>query len=145
MKFAELNDHETGAPVAQAEQVVQLPLGLLGFERYKRFALTSSPEEAPFLWLQVVDDADLAFLVVSPFVVDPGYSPDIPDTDAQFLGLKGPHDALVFNIVTLHKHGPATINLKGPIVINRHTFIGKQVVPLNAADLSLRHPLPAGA
>lgn len=145
MKFAELNDHEAGAPVAQSEQVVQLPLGLLGFERYKRFALVSSPEEAPFLWLQVVDDADLAFLVVSPFAVDADYSPDIPEADAQFLGLKNPHDALVYNIVTLHKQGPATVNLKGPVVINRHTFIGKQVVPLNAADLSLRHPLPAGA
>jgi len=32
--------------------------------------------------------------------------------------------------------------LKGPIVINRHTHIGKQVIITNAADYSVHHPLP---
>jgi flagellar assembly factor FliW len=33
------------------------------------------------------------------------------------------------------------VNLKGPIVVNRHTLVAKQVVPHNAADYSVRHPL----
>ena len=53
-----------------------------------------------------------------------------------------PTDAILFNIVTLRGSDPATINLKGPIVINRHTMIGKQVIPNNAAAYSLHHPLP---
>ena len=60
----------------------------------------------------------------------------------EFLGLKNPEDALLLNIVTVQKQGQgATMNLKGPIVINRNTGIGKQVVIANASDYSVQHPL----
>jgi flagellar assembly factor FliW len=32
--------------------------------------------------------------------------------------------------------------LKGPVVINRQTRTGKQVIIANAADYSVEHPLP---
>jgi flagellar assembly factor FliW len=47
------------------------------------------------------------------------------------------------NIVTLRNQGPSTVNLKGPIVVNRCTRIAKQVIPLNAGLYPLQHPLPA--
>jgi flagellar assembly factor FliW len=37
------------------------------------------------------------------------------------------------------------MNLRGPIVLNRHTLAGKQVIPLNAPSLELRHRLPSYA
>lgn len=123
------------------DNTVTLPLGLLGFERVKKYVLLSSPDEAPFMWFQVMDDPNLAFLVVSPFVVDPDYSPDISDEDVRFLGLNSPEDALLFNIVTVRGNSTATINLKGPIVINRFTLVGKQVIPDNANQYSVRHEL----
>ena len=58
-----------------------------------------------------------------------------------YLDLKKPEDALIYNIVTLRGE-QATINLKGPIVINRFTLRGKQVVLQNASRWSVRHPLP---
>jgi flagellar assembly factor FliW len=48
----------------------------------------------------------------------------------------------VLNIVTLAQDGRATINLKGPIVINRKTLVARQVVPVNALHFNLHHPLP---
>ena len=36
----------------------------------------------------------------------------------------------------------ATVNLKGPIVLNRRTLVAKQVIPLNAPEYSVAHPLP---
>lgn len=141
-----MNTTETIEPQkngAVPQRPVQLPFGLLGFERVKNYVLTANPHEEPFQWLQMLDAAQKAFLVVSPFLVMPGYQPDIPDDDVEFLGLKEPADALVFNICTL-RNGEATINLKGPLVINRHTGIGKQVIPNNAGQFSLRHPLPVG-
>jgi flagellar assembly factor FliW len=104
--------------------------------------MLSSPNEYPFLWLQVLEDPNLAFLVISPFEVVPDYQPDIPNEDVQFLGLKQASDALIYNIVTLKRPGPATVNLKGPVVLNRNTLIGKQVVIANAADYALQHSLP---
>lgn len=141
MKTVELNELE---PLSiKSENVIQLPLGLLGFERIKKYVLLSNPEEAPFLWLQMLDDPNLAFLVISPAALMPDYQPDISDDDTEFLGLKNPQDAMVFNIVTIHADGRATVNLKGPIVMNRFTLVGKQVVPLNVADYGIQHILPA--
>lgn len=124
------------------ENIVHLPLGLLGFESIKRYALLQNANENPFRWLQVIDQPDLAFLVLPALEVFPEYEPDVPAEDVKFLGLKSPDDALVFNIVTLAAKGSATANLKGPIVINRFTLKGKQVVLANAARYSIQHPLP---
>ena len=49
---------------------VQLPLGLLGFERIKTYSLISKPDQEPFRWLSVPDGEDLAFLVVPLFTTD---------------------------------------------------------------------------
>jgi flagellar assembly factor FliW len=125
------------------ESVISIPMGLLGFEQVKHYTLLASAEEAPFLWLQMVEDPNLAFLVVAPSVVVAGYQPDISEEEVAYLELADAKDALVFNIVTIHPDGKATVNLKGPIVVNRRTLIGKQVVPLNAANFSLQHPVTA--
>ena len=117
-------------------------MGLLGFEQIKDYLLIINPAEAPFRWLQVKDNSALAFVVIDPFLVMPDYHPDIPQADAESLGLTTPEQAALFNIVTLHANQRATINLKGPIVINRNTGIGKQVVLANAAEFSVQHPLP---
>jgi flagellar assembly factor FliW len=122
--------------------IIQLPYGLLGFEQVKNYLLLANPQEAPFMWLRMVGRDKRAFLIVSPFLVMPDYQPDIPDSDVENLGLAEPADALMFNICTLRGSGRATINLKGPLVINRHTLIGKQVIPNNAAQYAATHPLP---
>jgi flagellar assembly factor FliW len=123
-------------------KLLHLPLGLLGFEHLKQYQLIAEPAETPFCWLQVMGDPSLAFLVVPPFAVLPTYSPDISEEDAAFLGLSKASDALLFNIVTLRPDNKSTVNLKGPVVVNRHTLVAKQVVPTNAAEYPLRHPLP---
>ena len=130
---------EPAAPVAATE--VRLPMGLLGFEKMKEYLLIANPGEEPFGRLQVKGDASIAFVVLNPFLIVPDYHPDIPEADVEFLGLHDPQDAMVLNIVTVHKEGHATMNLKGPIVINRNTGTGKQVVIANGADYSVQHPL----
>jgi flagellar assembly factor FliW len=132
---------ENEAAVAVAFSDVRLPMGLLGFERMKDYLLIANPEEEPFGRLQVKGDTSLAFVVINPFLIVPDYHPDIPQADVKFLGLNGTEDALLLNIVTVHKQGQATMNLKGPIVINRNSGVGKQVVIANATDYSVQHPL----
>lgn len=132
---------ETEAPDVATASQLRLPMGLLGFEHLKDYLLVSNPAEEPFLWLQVNDNGPLAFVVVNPFLVAPDYRPDLPQADVDFLGIEAPEDAVLFNIVTVHPTGQATINLKGPIVVNRNTGTGKQVVLANAADYEVQHPL----
>ena len=143
MKPAEPIEPET-APKTSSN-LVQLPLGLLGFEQMKNYALLADPAEKPFAWLKAVDEKPLSFVVIDPFVVLPDYKPEIPPADVSFLGIKEANDALLLGIVTIHGPNHATMNLKGPVVINRHSHIGKQVIIANAVDYSVDHPLPVAA
>jgi flagellar assembly factor FliW len=140
MNTMELTEPEK--PATHDKDVVVLPYGLLGFERVKNYSLLTKPDEAPFLWFQMLQDPRHSFLVVPPGTVVSDYQPDIDQQDVEFLELEDPSDAFILNIVTLRGGGKATINLKGPIVINRRTWIGKQVIPVNGAKYPVRHPLP---
>jgi flagellar assembly factor FliW len=140
-----MNRVENTAPLptsAQAECAIRMPLGLLGFENIKEYLLLADPAEEPFLWLQVSNDANLAFLVVAPQPLLPGYKPEISPEDVAFLGLESAADAAVLSIVTMRGPNEVTLNLKGPIILNRRTLVAKQVIPTNAAEFSVRHPLP---
>jgi flagellar assembly factor FliW len=133
---------EMETPATPPANLVCLPLGILGFEQIKNYVLLADPEQKPFAWLRVADNNSLAFVVIDPFIVMPDYKPDIPQSDVDFLELADASDALLLGIVTIHGHNRATMNLKGPIVINRRTHMAKQVIISNAADYSVQHPLP---
>lgn len=124
------------------ENFIKMPLGLLGFEQIKKYVLLANPDEVPFMWLQMLDNAEQGFVVVPPSAVSSDYAPDISAQDVEYLGIQTPADAQVLNIVTL-RGGDATVNLKGPIVVNRNTLVAKQCIPVNAAAFSLQHPLAA--
>ena len=138
MKTVELDEPQT-LPVKK-ESTISMPLGLLGFEQVKKYVLIITPEEEPFLWLQMLDNQNQGFVVVSPATVVPAYAPDIIQADVEFLNLQSPADALILNIVTV-RNGQASVNLKGPIVINRTTLVGKQCIPTNVAEFALQHPI----
>ncbi len=139
---------ECERPPASAETaanpaVLTLPLGLLGFEEVKQYVLLQNPDEEPFLWLQMAAPPQQAFLIVPPSAIVADYRPELSDDDVAFLGLQSPNDAVILNIVTLRNGSSSTVNLKGPVVYNRHTRVAKQVIPLNAMRFTLQHPLPA--
>lgn len=125
-----------------AGQLLSIPDGLLGFESCQQVRLTTCPEQAPFLWLEWVDGSKTVLLVMPPSILYPTYQPEIGPNDVRCLGLTTFADAWVLNIVSLAQDGRATINLKGPIVINRKTLVARQVVPVNALHFNLHHPLP---
>jgi len=139
-----VQEPETALPVetTQTPEGIRVKLTLLGFERITDYILLSNPEEAPFYWLQVQGDPGLAFVVVEPFFVDPHYQPDINPRDTAGLDIHQPEEAILLNIVNVQGQKQPTVNLKGPIVINRRTMIGKQVIPDNAARYSIKVLLP---
>jgi flagellar assembly factor FliW len=92
--------------------------------------------------VKVLEEPAISFIAVSPFEIMPGYEPDLPVDEVRLLGIECPDDVFLLNIVTLRSKGRATVNLKGPIVINRFSLLGRQVVVSNAAEYSVQHPLP---
>jgi flagellar assembly factor FliW len=125
-----------------------LPNGLIGFKDHTRAELLYVPDHLPFLWLKLHGAADpVHFVVVEPAGLIPDYELEIFDEDAATLELESPSDALILNIVTLRQDAPsaATVNLLGPIVVNRRTRVGRQLVIANYSRFSAHHPLVAHA
>lgn len=99
--------------------LVNIPSGLFGFEEYTDFALIESHYE-PFIWLQSVQDMNLAFLVIDPFIICDDYEADISDKELEKIGISDPGDVAVLAIVTIPGDGgDVTANLQGPLIINK--------------------------
>jgi flagellar assembly factor FliW len=123
---------------------ILLPQGLIGFSSYKRAELLYMPDHLPFLWMKLHGPADhLHFIVIEPGGIVPGYEPEIFDEDAEQLDLRNPAEAMILNIVTLKSQNPveATANLIGPLLVNRRTRIGRQLVISNYSRYSANHLL----
>ena len=76
----------------------------------------------------------------------PEYSVEVSDADVNVLGITGPEDTMILNIVTLppDQVGKISLNLVGPIIINRRTLVGKQCIINNHEEFSARHLLDVG-
>ena len=99
--------------------IINIPDGLFGFEEYKDFALVES-EYQPFIWLQSLQDLNLAFLLIDPFLIEPNYEADIDDKELARIDITDPSDVVVFTIVTIPNDGSAvTANFQGPLIINK--------------------------
>lgn len=117
-----------GTVEIQEKQIVTFPEGLLGFEKYHRFALINSEYE-PFIWLQSLDEKNLAFLLIDPFLISNEYEADIDDETLSKIQVASPDDIVVMAIVTIPQDSsPITANFLGPIVINRKNNKCIQVV-----------------
>ncbi len=123
-----------------------LPQGLIGFPDFHRAELLFDAAQLPYLWMKVSGpDGAVNFVVIEPGGIIAGYELEIFDNDAEALGIVDPGETMVLNIVTVQRQNPlhATVNLAGPIVVNRRTRVGRQLVIANYARYSTRHVLVA--
>lgn len=141
MKVSPDNSPTDAAPAPT--QSVRLPEGLVGFPEYKSFELMYVPDQLPFVWLRLYGPEQLHFVVIEPGGIIPDYEVELFDEDASFLGITDSRDAMVLNIVTVKPglQSTATVNLAGPIIVNRRTGIAKQCVLANYGRYSAHHPL----
>ena len=115
----ELVTKARGKITVTSEQLIDIPEGLFGFEKYTKYAIVDSDYE-PFLWLQSCEEPDLAFLIVDPFLICSYYETDIDDELLAKIGITKPEDIIIMTIVTIpHDGSPITANFQGPIVINK--------------------------
>ena len=126
---------------------LQLPEGLVGLPEHTSFELLYVPEQLPFIWMRLHGPDPLHFVVIEPGGIIPDYELELFDEDAAFLGISDSADAMVLNIVTVRpgSQATATVNLAGPVIVNRRTGIAKQCVIANYARYSAHHPLVQGA
>ena len=134
---------ETQGSPAAAQFMLQLPFGLIGLPKLTSFAIAPIENSFPFLSMKWLGEERMDFVAIDPSGLIPDYEIEVSDEDADALQLSSADDALVLNIVTVHSSRPhfVTVNLVGPLVLNRHTGIGKQIIVLNWNRYSSSFPL----
>ena len=129
-----------------AANTFALPHGIIGFARHQEATLLYQSDHLPFLWMKLAgsgSEAPVHFVVIEPGGLIPGYAPELFADDAFALDLANPAEAMILNIVTLRQQNPleATVNLIGPIVVNRRLRTGRQIVISNYSRYSAHHAL----
>ncbi len=137
-------DEREGAQ--QDQPVISFSCGLPGFPDAHRFALASLGNDLePFCRLVCKDQLGVEFVAVPPEGLFRDYKVRVDDDTAAELEITGPDSMLVLNIVTLptpgHNDKP-TINLLGPIIVNKQTLAARQVI-LHDTDYGVAEPLSA--
>jgi flagellar assembly factor FliW len=96
--------------------VLEFPEGLIGLEG-SRYALIADKPDAPFLWLQSLEDPGLALPVTNPHRFFADFAVEVVDEDAERLALDA---SSAMDVYVTVRAAPVledfTANLKAPIL-----------------------------
>jgi len=123
------------------EEILRFPSGLFGLPDSRSFVLLPAEREGLY-WLQSVEHAALAFVLVDPFLAFEGYSLELSPADlAELDGADDPAGIAILAIVTLPRtrDEQPTANLQGPVALNLAARTGKQVA-IQDGDFGIRCP-----
>lgn len=103
------------------DKILTMPSGMPGFPGMNRFTILDHEELQPFHTLQSIDDPDLTFIIMDPFIFMPDYTIDVEPTLKE-MGWDDvtEDDLVVFTIINASSNDPKeiTANLLGPLLIN---------------------------
>ena len=138
-----LETHDYGTLEYEKDYLINFPDGLFGFPELHDYLplCLNDEEDNTLLVLQSVENADIAFVVINPFALDPNYSPALTSEELSYLGATSDSQLTYYVICVLkNNYLDNTVNLKCPLVVNSETRRGMQVI-LNNTEYSYRHKL----
>ncbi len=133
----------------QAQDTIEFPRGLPGFEDRRRFLAIRQEHTAPLVFLQSLEDPGLCFITAPVLAVDPQFRLKLSEEDREAAGLASPRrprigrDVWALGVISVRQTGP-TVNLLAPLVINLRTLRAVQAVMRESA-YSHQHALPQPA
>ncbi len=125
------------------DKILTFESGLIGFEEYKKFAIvydTEKQTKGGIMWLQSMEDPDLAFPIIDPMLVYDNYNPVVEDEWLKPIGdIKDETDIFVLSILTVPSDlTKMTANLKAPVIINTETRKACQII-VNNEEYEVRY------
>ncbi len=122
------------------DNIITFNDGIPSFENVKKYVVLDNPNnESPFKWLQSVDEPDLAFAIINPFLIKADYDIDLDDDAINALDIEKEEEVLIYSIVVVPEDvSRISMNLKAPVVINSRSKKAMQVV-LDTDKYSVRH------
>src|SRR3954469_24240548 len=90
-----------GSVAIEADDVLNFPEGLLGFNELRRFVLLDDPTDEIFAWLQSCEDPGIAFPLLEPELFSTGYSIQLTKHDLEVMQLASKEGTRCFAIITI--------------------------------------------
>lgn len=123
------------------EDILSFQTGIPGFEKEKNFVLLAFPDNSVFYALQSVQTPDVSFVVTDPFSFFIDYNVKIDDATIDALAIETEQDVTLLSILTVREpFEETTANLQAPLVINKRTRSGRQLI-LTGTPYETRHSL----
>ncbi len=124
----------------EEENLIIFSDGLFGFPHLKRFLFLSLDENEDSMLLMIsVDESEVGFVLVNPFVLCRDYDPEMTPQELSCLGAKEIGDLSCYSICVVNSdYLSNTVNLKCPIMVNSETRQGIQVI-LENPSYGYRH------
>lgn len=123
------------------DETIHIPQGILGFPEYKKYCLVDPGDETLILWLQCLDNSEIAFPVLEPKIFKPDYKVRLSAAELRELKLEKVNESAVFSILTIPPDvTQMSANLKAPLVIHLKAQLARQVV-LQENEYSIRHEM----
>lgn len=139
MSKMQIETLQFGALEVDPQDVIEFPRGLLGFEGYSRYVFVEKEDCRPFQWLQSVEAADLALVVVNPKAFFPGYKVRLHAREVADIQASDPDQVEILCIVTIPAEiEKMSVNLQGPLLVNRLNNTAKQIV-LTDSEYTVQH------
>ncbi len=145
-----MTEHEeTSSLLGDDVTPIEFSKGLIGLEEWRRFVMISHPAGGPLRLLKSLQDERMSLIVANPYQVMPTYKLTLSEADIKTLGYAGPpgvvesnHKTLDVSCIISVQEEPfgVTANLLGPLVVNKETGLGVQVILAESA-YSARHPV----
>ena len=128
--YIEVETSRFGQLRVERDKIITMLSPFLGFPASKQFFLKPHGEDSPFMWLQSLDDPQLAFVVVQPELFLSEYSPVLQPFVLDELQVAKENDPEILVILTIPAGKPRemTANLLGPVVFNVDKRLAKQVL-----------------
>lgn len=138
-----LENTRFGRLAIEPAKIISMPCGMPGFPGMRRYVVLERPETWPFFYYQSVDDPQLAFVIMDPFLFEPDYAVDLGKCIAEMAWEGDRPEALrIYAIVNAAEGVPEkiTANLMGPLIVNPARCEACQMV-LHKSPYSHRHPV----
>ena len=118
-----------GKMVYEENEIISFERGIPGFEYLKKFIIKEVGEDSPFNILQSIEDKDIGFIVISPFIIIDSYEMKLSEEILKNLRIKKEEEVVLYSLVTLNERVEnITANLKAPLVINITNKKGEQYI-----------------
>ncbi|MFG6331752.1 MAG: flagellar assembly protein FliW [Lachnospiraceae bacterium] len=126
----------------EEENLITFADGLFGFPALKRYLfLALDEEDDSMLLMQSVEDSNVGFALINPYILCPDYAPELTPQELSCLKVSDQEELSYYSVCVIHSdYLENTVNLKCPLVINPETRQGIQVI-LENSPYGCRHAL----